>query len=950
MSKKAFLIMIFTITGAVLSAQTGIIEGKATDKKTGEALPGVMVSIEGTTTGAAADIEGKFTIANVKPGKYRLKASYISYDPLYFEEVTVTAGKTTTLSINMSENAVTLQEVTVTGVKKTNTDVSMINTTRMSPLVSIGISGQQILRSQDRDASEVIKRLPGTTIIDDRFIVVRGLAQRYNSVWLNNTATPSSEADVKAFSFDVIPASMIENMMIVKSPAPELPADFSGGFVKITTVNLPEKNSAFVSYGTGVSEGTTFGSINSYKKASTDFLGIYNGSRDLPQDMPSHLNVYENATNPQLRERIAQLGQELNKSWAPQQGTALPDQRFSAGFNKRFKAGNQTFGNVTSVTYSNVSNYDRLLNNTYSIYNFREDRPSYLDEFTDNQYTNTVKAGIMHNWAWYPSSNTKIEFRNLLNQIGTNRYSEREGREWYNNGRHIRSNELKYMNRTIYSGQIAGEHTFSDETSRLDWVAGYSFSDKNEPDIRRTRYIRDENDTTKYFLLFGDNADLSSQSQMWLNLRENLFSASVNFTRTFDLSGFTPEIRTGVYLENKVRDFNARNFGWSTSAASSEFSLTYLTADQIFNNANINMSDGIKLSEVTAPSDSYSASNRQISAYVAGKIPVIPFISLYTGLRAEKNIQTLDSYRQGTTTPVNVKRDTINLFPSANLAVNINKKNLLRAAYGLSVNRPEFRELAPFYFVDFDLNAGIYGNPGIRQSYIHNIDLRYEHYPTPNETFNVGLFYKYFRNPIEMTIMGNNPTQYSYENVSSAYSYGIETDVRKSLGFISGAENFSVILNAALIKSQVSFDEGGLNRNRALQGQSPYMVNAGLFYYNDNNGLMITALYNIIGKRIVAVGRPSPNQWEDIPNIYELPRNLIDLAVSKKIGGHIEVKLGLKDILNEAVMSVQTVNTSVNMADLTGGSDNSVKYFDREQIVKSYRPGRYGTFGITYKF
>ena len=198
--------------------------------------------------------------------------------------------------------------------------------------------------------------------------------------------------------------------------------------------------------------------------------------------------------------------------------------------------------------------------------------------------------------------------------------------------------------------------------------------------------------------------------------------------------------------------------------------------------------------------------------------------------------------------------------------------------------------------------------------------------------------------------MGNNPTQYSFENVSSAYSYGIETDVRKSLGFISGAENFSVILNAALIKSQVSFDEGDLNRSRALQGQSPYMVNAGLFYYNDNNGLMITALYNIIGKRIVAVGRPSPNQWEDIPNIYELPRNLIDLAVSKKIGAHIEVKLGLKDILNEAVMSVQTVNTSVNMADLTGGSDNSVKYFDREQIVKSYRPGRYGTFGITYKF
>jgi outer membrane receptor protein involved in Fe transport len=198
--------------------------------------------------------------------------------------------------------------------------------------------------------------------------------------------------------------------------------------------------------------------------------------------------------------------------------------------------------------------------------------------------------------------------------------------------------------------------------------------------------------------------------------------------------------------------------------------------------------------------------------------------------------------------------------------------------------------------------------------------------------------------------MGNSPTQFSFENVMSAYSYGIETDVRKSLGFISGVENFSIILNAALIKSKVQFPDGDLNRDRSLQGQSPYMVNAGLFYYNDNNGLMVTAMYNIIGKRIVAVGRPSPNEWEDIPNIYEMPRNLVDLAISKKINDNFELKLGLKDLLNERFSTIQTVNTTVNMADLTGGSDNSTKHFKRDQIVKSFQPGRYVTIGLTYKF
>jgi hypothetical protein len=943
-------IFILLFTAAAGQAQTGSIEGVVTDKNRSEALPGVTITIDGTTTGTSADIEGHFLIPNVKPGKYRLKVSYISYNPEIIEDVRVEAGKSVQLSIGLTENTVALKEVTVTGLKKTDTDVSMLNVTRMSPLVSIAISGQQILRSQDRDASEVIRRLPGTTIIDDRFIVVRGLSQRYNAVWLNNAATPSSEADAKAFSFDVIPASMIDNMIIVKSPAPELPADFSGGFVKITTTNLPEKNSFFVSYGTGIGQGTTFNSLSQYQKSGTDWLGFDNGFRALPARMPSHLNDYESATNPEIQNRITDLGREMNKTWAPVSGKAYADQRASFGFSRRFKAGAQSFGNITAITYSNTNNHDEISNNSYSIYDFKNDKPSYVDQFIDNQYTNSVKTGLVHNWSWYPASGQKIEFRNLFNQIGMNRVTERGGREWYNDGRYIKSTELRYLNRSIYSGQLAGEHSFDEGNTKIDWVAGFSFSNKNEPDLRRYRYIRSDEDTTQYFLLFNDNADLSSESQMWFRLNEKVFSFSVNFIRQLDLSGFKPELRAGVYIENKTREFTARNFGYSKAGPTSDFDRTTLPVDEIFVDENINLTDGIRLSEVTSLSDSYNASNKQISGYIAVKVPVSSKISLYTGLRAEKNLQALSSYRQGTTIPVNVAQDSLNLFPSANLSINLSKKNTLRAAYGLSVNRPEFRELAPFYFVDFDLNAGVYGNPSISQAYIHNFDLRFEHYPSQNETFNIGLFYKHFRNPVEMVIMGNSPTQYSFKNELSAYSYGIESDVRKSLGFISGAENFSVILNAALIKSRVQFNEGELHRDRPLQGQSPYMVNAGIFYYNENNGLMVTILYNIIGKRIVAVGRPSPNTWEDIPNIYEMPRNALDLAVSKKISEKFEIKMALKDILNEAVILNQRIRTSVDMAEVTGGTVNMVKDFDRNQTTKSYNPGRYFSITITYKF
>lgn len=949
--RRSIIILVITLTSSVaVIAQTGSIEGVTTDSKSKEVLPGVTVIIDGTTIGAAADFDGHFVIPNLKPGKYKVKASYISYAPAIIEDVTVLPGTTTNLPISLAENTVALEGVTVTAVKKTNTDVAMINVTRMSPLVSIAISGQQILRSQDRDASEVIRRLPGTTIIDDRFIVVRGLAQRYNTVWLNNTATPSAEADAKAFSFDVIPATMIENMIIVKSPAPELPADFSGGFVKITTVNLPEKNSFFVSYGTAFAQGTTNEGFKSYQGNGTDLFGFGNGFRSLPASMPSHVNQYESATNPAIQDKITDLGRALNKTWVPVSGKAYPDQRIALGFNRRFKLGTQSFGNITSLTYSNSNNHDKIINNNFSIYDFTNDKSQYVDQFQDDQYTNTVKLGLLHNWTWYPANGQKIEFRNLFNQIGMNRVTDRTGREWYDDGRYIRSTELRYMNRSIYSGQLAGEHSFNEGATKIDWVAGYSFSNKKEPDMKRYRYIRSTQDTTQYLLIFSDNPDLSSESQMWFNLNEKVVTASVNFVRQLEFSEFKPEIRAGFYFEDKQRDFSARNFGYSKASSASLFGMTALPINEIFTDNNINLTNGIKLTEITALSDSYTASNKQVAGYFAVKLPFGAAISLYTGLRIEKNIQQLSSYKQGTTTPVNVLRDTVNLFPSANLAISLNPKNMIRLAYGLTVNRPEFRELAPFYFVDFDLNAGIYGNPAIKQAYIQNFDLRFEHYPSPNETFNLGVFYKNFRNPVEMVIMGNSPTQYTFENVSSAYSYGIETDVRKSLGFISGAENFSVILNAALIKSKVQFGAGDLNRNRSLQGQSPYMVNAGIFYYNENNGLMITLLYNVIGKRIVAVGRPSPNEWEDIPNIYELPRNVLDLAVSKKISEKFEIKAGIKDIFNEQFRLIQTINTTVDMSEITGGATNGLVHFKRNQVTKSYQPGRYITLGLAYKF
>ncbi len=928
--------------------QKGTIEGIVRDPATNEVLPGAHIMAGQSMQGTITDLEGRYILIGMDPGLYNIRVSYVSYHPVMIENVIVIAGKTTFVDVELEPAPATIEGATVVAVRRTGSDLAMLTSVRTSPVIASGISGQQIARTQDRDASEVVRRIPGITIMDNRFVLVRGLSQRYNSVWLNNAATPSSEADVKAFSFDLIPSAMIDNLVIYKSFTPELPADYTGGFIRIITKNMPEHNRMSISYASSWAEGTTLENFYSSGGSKTDWLGFDNGYRSLPDGMPAHLNEYELAQNPVVQEKVSEIGKSLNENWGLHSRKAFPDQRFSLAIQRRFGSGKGSMGMITNLSYSNIFNYDNISSNQYSIYNFKENKPSFTDRMQDEQYTHTAGISLMHNWAFFPGTDHKIEFRNLFNQLGWTRSTVRQGRDYYNDGRHYRSFELRYQSRATYSGQLGGEHTFREGDTRIDWNAGYAFANKKEPDLKRYRQLRSVTDTTRYYMIFPEPSgpDLSSEARYWLDLGEHIWSGNINWLHKKSLGKWAPEIKMGLYLEHKSRQFSARNFGYAKGSTDSEFGITYLPVEQLFSDENINRSTGIKIMEITSRSDSYTASSSQVSGYVTFKLPVTSRLSFYGGVRMEKNRQVLFGYRQGTSQPSDVNRDTVNLFPSANLTYRFNDDHLLRLTYGMSVNRPEFREIAPFYFVDFDENAGIYGNPLLQQANIVNYDLRYEYYPSAGETCSIGLFYKKFHHPIEKVIIGNNPLQYSFENVEQAICYGLEADLRKSFDVLPALKYFSLIVNASLIQSRVDFPEGTLQRDRPLQGQSPFIVNAGVYYDNPENGVMLSILYNIIGNRIIAVGRPSPNSWEDIPDIYESSRHLVDLTFIKRITPFIDLKGGVKDLLNQEVLFIQTIDTNVDMAFYPGSSTQGKQYFHRRMVTRSYFPGRYINLGL----
>ncbi len=365
-----------------LTAQTCSIEGVVSDKKTGETIVGVSVYIESLNKATSSDPDGKFKLNEIPPGKHKVTASFLSYETVELADITTQPGQVTSLNIELKESPTLLKEIVVSGTRSMNSELSMLSAQKAALTVVSGVSSQQITRNQDKDASEVVKRIPGISILEDRYIVARGLSQRYNNVWINNSSVPASEADTRSFSFDMIPGSQIENIMIVKSLSPDLPADFSGGFVKVTTKNMPTENSFQVSYGMNFNTETQFHDFKYNKGGKTEFLGFDNGYRSLKSSLPKRLN-------PSNSEQVNTVTKEgFNNNWEVLTQQPIPDQRLSAALNRKFRTeSGKQWGLITSLNYSYTHRTFMDMKNTqYGVYNKRNDEPEPENDYTDDQY------------------------------------------------------------------------------------------------------------------------------------------------------------------------------------------------------------------------------------------------------------------------------------------------------------------------------------------------------------------------------------------------------------------------------------------------------------------------------------------------------------------------------------------------------------------------------------
>ncbi len=951
-------------------AQTGRISGTIMDAKTGETLPGATVLIEGTQRGASADFDGKFAINNVPAGKVTLVVSYISYTTKKIAEVTVKDKDVTDVNIQLEPSASNdLQEVEVVVTLNKENNTALVLQQKNNASVSDGISAETIKRTPDRNTSDVLKRVSGASIQDNKFAIVRGLNERYNAAYLNGAPLPSSESDRKAFAFDIFPSNMLDNLVITKTARPDMPGDFAGGVIDISTKSIPEQNFVSVSVGSGYNTITTGKDQYYYKGGNRDWLGLDDGSRKMPVQIPEIENF---PIAPQDKAALAKSLPE--KDWSTYKKTYAPNMSFqvATGYNIKLKE-RDFIGILASVSYNKTNNFFTSTRNSFSD-NSDPSRASQLDAtFNDDNHTTQILAGGLLNLSCKINSNNSLSSKNLYSINSNDQTIKRQGAAnlFETNPALSKSTAFWFTSNRILSNQLIGDHYIPTAKIKINWVGSYSYVRRDVPELRRNiygrfKYISDPSNPSPSDTVY--QAALSPSSvgndyggySFWSTLSEDIKSMKFDVSRPFKVSeNFNFDLKLGGMGQKRERNFTARQFGYTLYANKlglTDYSILSQDESQIFSNQNMGLLSsglgGLKLTEGTHPRDSYKASAVLMAGYAMADLKYKQWLRAVLGARVE-------SYNQKLTFPderynINkefITKDTtvVDILPSGNLIFSLNEKQNIRLSFSQTLNRPEFREIAPFGFYDFTTLFFTSGNDTLRRAKITNYDLRYEIYPGRGQLFSASGFYKDFKDPIEQ-VARTNANEISYTNLPKAKCYGFELEYRIIIGtFLKNdssalgriLNNLTLFTNFAYIKSVVDVSSlpsrpADAPKTRALQGQSPYLVNAGLSYVDNDNGFSISAIVNRVGQRISVVGN-----YNTQLDIWENGRTVLDAQASKNfLKNRLEIRITARDLLAKTQLQYLYNDKNSN-----GRFDK-----DKDDIIRTLKYG--STFGlqITYKF
>ena len=843
------------------------------------------------------------------PGSYTLQIRALSYAVKRIQGLDIKADVLLPMDAAISPEAIQQQEVVVEAKARSNTEASMLAARRKASSVGDAVSAEQVRKSPDKDAAEVLRRVTGLSVQDNKYVYVRGLGERYSSTEVDGVRIASPEQNKRVVPLDLVPATLLENIVVQKSYTADRPGEFGGGDVQVRTKDFPGARTWSFSAALGANQGVTFRDHATYQGSRADFFGFGSSARGIPQQVS---NVAGDLPlifgNPRFgpyftKAQLADVAKSFSDVWSPYHGPTPPNSAFTAGYGDEVSLFGRPLGLVTSLALRRstdvTSGHERLFaagtDTTYDYAVTQSKESVMLGGVAGLSYRLTPRHSL-HLRGLY-TNGADDEVRNYIGQ-DHNRINGVTG-TWLEHS----DTRLMYLERSVASGAVEGQHQFSLGTGTdLDWRLTRSRARRQQPD--RREYIYDHNYSyTAQGQLFDYWSLGSRGSREYGDLNEDGWGGNLTGTYHLSMGGFAKgKLIAGYDRQSKERTNYYRRFNIYPSTIGSKA----VPPESIFSASNFNGSTTSGyVDEATLAVDNYSASQLVTAGYVTADLSFGSHWHGNFGIRQEhgqQDVRTFDLFNPGVVL-IDGKLDNVDWLPAANLTWLVNDRINVRLGASRTLSRPDLNELSPSPSLEYVGGYQQNGNPNLKRATLENYDARFETFPGVSELFALGFFYKNLHDPIEQIIQGGSPPVLIPKNSQGGHNYGGEFEARSSLGRIASAmRQFSVNLNCSIISSEVTIAKQITNLTtqvHPLQGQANYLANVGLGWTSKGGSTDVSVLASSVGVRLHTLA------YNPQPDIYDRPYTTLDIAINLVPFRGSRLKLGAKNLLDPAIRQLQ---------------------------------------------
>lgn len=902
------LALLLLAGAAPLAAQAGMgrVMGRVVSSQTGEPLAAVQVTIPAISRGTLSDANGRYLLTAVPAGTHDLVVQSLGYGRKTVTGIRVPGDAPTALDISLAPQAVALEGVTVSAAREQGSTTALLSERQRSAVVLDALGAEQISLTSDGDAASALKRVPGVSVVDGKFVYVRGLGERYGATTLNGAPLASPLPDKKAVPLDLIPASLLESVVTAKTYSPDQPGDYAGGLVQLETRNFPSSRLLKLSTSVGFEGNTSLQQGLGYSGGGLDWLGFDDGTRGLPAGV-SRDQAVRIPGDPSQRSAFVEA---VTGAWMPQREDIPLNRSFGLTYGGETDVAGRQLGFIASGTYSNsFSTTDDLTERFFVL----GAGPSAQVDYAGESTTHSVALGGLLNASYRLNETDRVSVNTVYNRLTDDQSRVLDGL-FLSQGPFIWAPRLQYVSNELISSQLKGDHVLPwAQGATLKWRAGVSRAGRYEPNTRTVVYrAGEEGEQPEFF------ASPSSGLIFHQNLVDDGASGALDARLPFSFRALPASLSLGASADLRNRDVYTRRFRFVPTSGGLSGPELRLTPDELFVPERVGTQ--LDVVESTFREDNYRAGLDVLAGYLMLDAELLPGVRAVAGARLERAVQTVDP-----SDPLGLSMEPLqgaelentDVLPALNLTLALAEEMSLRLGLSRTVARPQFRELTPFLYADYYGGLVSRGNPYIERSRIVNADLRWEWFFLPGALFSAGGFFKDFSQPIEPFAfqLGSSPAQ-TWVNTESASLYGAEVEVRATLGFLAPAlEHLSLNANVTVAESRVAGDTVVIYdpdtgrplpvassgyEDRPLFGQSPYVLNLGATYRLPSTGTSATVLFNRFGRRLDAFGGQS------LPDIYEEGRNQLDLVLGHPLGRGLELKLSASRLLGNEVRFTQT--------------------------------------------